>query len=118
MLVRFSFECPSSEYLSFECLSFDLNGAIAAPGPSDDPLDESFDIEAGEDGELDVERLAECGYWRCGELFETRTANHVFCRKACRSRQRKWERSVERKANREANKKAAREARAARRNAR
>jgi hypothetical protein len=47
--------------------------------------------------DVDPERLAECRYWRCQELFERRTANHRFCRKACRSRQKKWERSVERK---------------------
>ncbi len=47
--------------------------------------------------DVDPERLTDCRYWRCGELFERRSANHIFCRKACRSRQRKWERSVERK---------------------
>ena len=50
--------------------------------------------------ELDPERLRECDYWRCGELFETKTANQIFCRKACRSRQRKWERAQERKQRR------------------
>ncbi len=75
-------------------------------------------FDEDEDHEVDPDRLQGCAYWRCGEIFEARTTNHRFCRKACRSRQRKWERSVERKANREANKKAAREARAARRNAR
>lgn len=47
--------------------------------------------------DLDPERLRECDYWRCGELFEAKTANQIFCRKACRSRQRKWERAQERK---------------------
>lgn len=50
-----------------------------------------------EDDDVDPEKLRECEYWRCGELFETKTSNQIFCRKACRSRQRKWERSVERK---------------------
>jgi len=45
------------------------------------------------DEEVDPEKLRECEYWRCGDLFEARTANQIFCRKACRSRQRKWERS-------------------------
>ena len=49
------------------------------------------------DDDVDPERLRVCGYWRCEELFEARTANQLFCRKACRSRQRKWERSVARK---------------------
>ena len=50
-----------------------------------------------EDDDLDPERLAVCGYWRCGELFERRTANHRYCRKACRSRQKKWERAQARR---------------------
>ncbi|MGI9600448.1 MAG: hypothetical protein ACR2QE_01080 [Acidimicrobiales bacterium] len=54
----------------------------------DDPADDDFDPE----------RLAECRYWRCGELFERRSTNHRFCRKACRSRQKKWERAQERRA--------------------
>ena len=45
------------------------------------------------DADFDPERLAVCAYWRCGELFERRTANQRFCRKACRSRQAKWERA-------------------------
>lgn len=49
------------------------------------------------DDDVDPEKLQVCGYWRCGQLFEAKSANHQFCRKACRSRQRKWERSVERK---------------------
>ncbi len=51
-----------------------------------------------EEQDFDPERLASCAYWRCGELFETRSVNHRYCRKACRSRQKKWERSQERKA--------------------
>ncbi len=49
--------------------------------------DDLFDVEP------DPEHLRECAYWRCDELFEARSANHRFCRKACRSRQRKWERA-------------------------
>lgn len=63
-----------------------------------EPLDDDPPFE-----DVDPEKLAECRYWRCGELFERRSANNVFCRKACRSRQRKWERSVERKNARKAN---------------
>ncbi len=61
--------------------------------------------------DFDPERLGECAYWRCGDLFEQRSANHIFCRKACRSRQRKWERSQARLAR----KVEAKQARAARR---
>ena len=53
------------------------------------------------DPDFDPERLAGCAYWRCGELFEQRSANQRFCRKACRSRQGKWERAQERRAARE-----------------
>lgn len=53
------------------------------------------------DSDFDPERLAVCAYWRCGELFERRTANQRFCRKACRSRQAKWQRAQERRAARE-----------------
>lgn len=53
-----------------------------------------------DDDDLDPEKLRECQYWRCGQLFEAKTSNQIFCRKACRSRQRKWERSVERKKRR------------------
>jgi hypothetical protein len=49
------------------------------------------------DDDVDPEQLRECQYWRCGELFEARSANNIFCRKACRSRQRKWERAQARK---------------------
>ena len=58
----------------------------------------SPDDEDGDD--LDPERLEVCGYWRCGELFERRSANHRFCRKACRSRQHKWERAQARRVSR------------------
>lgn len=66
------------------------------PGPSDLPDDWDDDV--------DPEKLQVCGYWRCGQLFEARSANHQFCRKACRSRQRKWERSVARKERRQSEK--------------
>ncbi len=46
---------------------------------------------------IDPDRLAVCAYWRCGELFERRSANQRYCRKACRSRQNKWLRAVERR---------------------
>lgn len=52
--------------------------------------------------DFDPERLSVCEYWRCGDLFERRTANQIFCRKACRSRQRKWERAQVRKGRRAA----------------
>ena len=51
---------------------------------------------------FDPDRLEVCAYWRCGELFERRSINHRFCRKACRSRQAKWERAEERRRRREA----------------
>mgnify|MGYP001554475212 FL=1 len=54
------------------------------------------------DDDVDPDRLTACAYWRCGQLFERRSVNHVFCRKACRSRQRKWERARERGAARAA----------------
>lgn len=66
-------------------------------GGSIEPLDDDPPFE-----DVDPEKLAECRYWRCGDLFERRSANNIFCRKACRSRQRKWERSVERKNARKA----------------
>lgn len=56
--------------------------------------DDEFEL----DEDFDPERLRECEYWRCRDLFEMRTSNQIFCRKACRSRQRKWERSQARKA--------------------
>jgi len=50
------------------------------------------------DEDFDPDRLEACAYWRCEEIFEAKSTNHQFCRKACRSRQRKWERSQARKA--------------------
>jgi hypothetical protein len=43
-------------------------------------------------------RIVACAYWRCGELFEMKTSNQIYCRKACRSRQNKWQRSQDRNA--------------------
>ena len=60
-------------------------------GEMSDEVDEPFDPDA----------IRACEYWRCGELFEQRTVNQIFCRKACRSRQRKWERAQDRKQRRE-----------------
>ncbi len=54
----------------------------------DRPGDNADDIS-----DPDPDRLVGCAYWRCDEIFEQRTSNHQFCRKACRSRQHKWERS-------------------------
>lgn len=51
-----------------------------------------------EEDELDPDRLRSCAYWRCGELFEMKTSNQIYCRKACRSRQHKWQRAQDRKA--------------------
>ncbi|MDW3177158.1 MAG: hypothetical protein R8J94_07220 [Acidimicrobiia bacterium] len=67
-----------------------------------EPLDSDLPDDFDED--LNPDRLQVCDYWRCGELFEMKTSNHQFCRKACRSRQRKWERSQVRKAARAAKK--------------
>ena len=53
------------------------------------------------DFDVDPERIRGCEYWRCGELFEARTANQRYCRKACRSRQAKWERAQARRERRE-----------------
>lgn len=66
--------------------------------------DDGSEWEALEDPDdfPDPDKLRECEYWRCGELFEQRTSNQIFCRKACRSRQRKWERAQERKERRAA----------------
>ncbi|MDH4169777.1 MAG: hypothetical protein OEW42_09330 [Acidimicrobiia bacterium] len=58
------------------------------------------DTDEDADDQFDPERLAECGYWRCGELFEQRSVNHRYCAKACRSRQKKWERAQQRRARR------------------
>lgn len=91
-----------------------LTGEISTPDHPDDLPDDFFgspkkvvskrplEGEIGfdpfaDDDDIDPERITACSYWRCEELFEMRTANHQFCRKACRSRQRKWERSQERK---------------------
>jgi len=57
----------------------------------DDRDDEDIDVD------FDPDRLAVCAYWRCGELFERRSSNQRYCRKACRSRQNKWLRAVERR---------------------
>ena len=66
---------------------------------TDSDLDDHFhDDELP--GDLNPDDLTGCAYWRCEEIFERRTANHQFCRKACRSRQRKWERAQERKQRR------------------
>lgn len=62
-------------------------------------VDEPEDFEF--EDPVDPDRIVGCAYWRCGELFEARSANHRFCRKACRSRQKKWQRAQERRAARE-----------------
>ena len=59
------------------------------------------DLEGPDEG-FDPDQLSACAYWRCGDIFEARSANHIFCRKACRSRQRKWERAQARKARKAA----------------
>ncbi len=56
--------------------------------------------------DLNPDRLRGCQYWRCEELFEAKTTNQIFCRKACRSRQRKWERAQARKERKAAAKQA------------
>lgn len=66
------------------------------------PIDDLTEHEHDED--FDPDRLRECEYWRCGDLFEQKTSNQIFCRKACRSRQRKWERAQVRKERRTARK--------------
>lgn len=63
-------------------------------------MDDDTDLDVDFLHDFDPEQILECGYWRCGELFEARTANQRFCRKACRSRQRKWERAQARRARR------------------
>ena len=63
-------------------------------------MDEPDDIEDLWEEPENAERIRGCEYWRCGELFEARTSNQIFCRKACRSRQRKWERAQARKVRR------------------
>ena len=64
---------------------------------TDDPRDE-FPDELDDD--FDPDRIMACRYWRCGELFERRTSNQIYCRKACRSRQNKWQRAQDRKTRR------------------
>ncbi|MFT7649719.1 MAG: hypothetical protein ACI8Y4_004483 [Candidatus Poriferisodalaceae bacterium] len=72
---------------------FDAGQSNADGPPPDDFPEDQFP----EDPDFDPDRLAVCAYWRCGELFETKSATHRYCRKACRSRQNKWQRSQERK---------------------
>lgn len=62
-----------------------------------EPLPGDLPDDFDEDETFNPDRLQVCGYWRCELLFEAKTSNHQFCRKACRSRQRKWERSIARK---------------------
>jgi predicted RNA-binding Zn ribbon-like protein len=62
-----------------------------------DRIEEHADEHVTDD-DVDAERLRVCAYWRCGVLFEQRSANQRFCRKACRSRQAKWQRAQERAA--------------------
>lgn len=80
-------------------------GRCASPGPLNDspgwfngPIDPSDHLD--EDADVDPERLAVCGYWRCEELFEQKTSNQRYCRKACRSRQNRWQRAQDRRAGR------------------
>ena len=63
-------------------------------------LDDHDDFEPDFDDDVNPDRLAGRAYWRCGELFEMKTTNQVYCRKACRSRQNKWQRAQDRKARR------------------
>ena len=58
-------------------------------------IDEEPDDIADDD--FDIDRLSVCSYWRCEMLFERKTANQRYCRKACRSRQNKWQRAQERR---------------------
>lgn len=71
---------------------------VAAPCGLTGGIEETADDH---DADVDPERLAVCAYWRCGVLFERRSVNQRFCRKACRSRQGKWQRAQERGAARE-----------------
>lgn len=68
-------------------------------GRIDEPVDREDVTDP--DTAVDPERLAGCEYWRCGALFEQRSPNQRFCRKACRSRQGKWQRAQARRAARE-----------------
>ena len=54
-------------------------------------------IDEEPDDDFDIDRLSVCSYWRCEMLFERKTANQRYCRKACRSRQNKWQRAQERR---------------------
>ena len=60
-----------------------------------------FDPEF-DDPDFNPDQLSECEYWRCGQLFERKTSNQRYCRKACRSRQNKWQRAQDRKAGKAA----------------
>ena len=73
---------------------------IEEPAINDEMADSEMLDEMAEP--FDPDAIRACEYWRCGELFEQRTVNQIFCRKACRSRQRKWERARDRKQKREA----------------
>lgn len=59
--------------------------------------DEMLPDESFPEDDVDPEKLQVCEYWRCGDMFEQRTANQRFCRKACRSRHHKWTRAQARK---------------------
>lgn len=59
-----------------------------------------FPDDLDEDPDFNPDRLAVCSYWRCEELFERKTTNQRYCRKACRSRQNKWQRAQDRRARR------------------
>lgn len=59
--------------------------------------DEMIPDEGFPEDDVDPEKLQVCEYWRCGDMFEQRTANQRFCRKACRSRHHKWTRAQARK---------------------
>lgn len=61
---------------------------------------DEFSGDLDDEPDVDPERLAECSYWRCGQLFERKTANQRYCRKACRSRQNKWQRAQDRRVRR------------------
>lgn len=68
---------------------------------NDEPDFLDFDPEF-DDPDFNPDKLYECEYWRCGQLFEQKTSNHRYCRKACRSRQNKWQRAQDRKARKAA----------------
>lgn len=79
----------------------DSRPAVISPAPilACARIDVMWTDDADPD-EVDPERLRECAYWRCGELFEARSVQHRFCRKACRSRQHKWQRAQDRRLRR------------------